>query len=167
MTLATATSNGRPSARMVLLKGADELGFAFYTNYGSRKAAELEANPNAALVFYWPTLSTQIRVEGPITRVPDAEADAYFASRPRQSQLGAWASKQSAPLEGRRALVVRYLTEKARRLGQTIPRPEFWGGYLLRPVRIEFWESRLGRLHDRTEYTRSGDDEWRRAMLYP
>ncbi len=167
MTLATATSDGQPSARMVLLKGADERGFAFYTNYASRKAVELEANPCAALVFYWPTLATQVRVEGSIIRVPEAEADAYFATRPRQSQLGAWASKQSAPLEGRRALVVRYLTEKARRLGQTIPRPEFWGGYLLRPERIEFWESRLGRLHDRTEYTRSGDDVWQREMLYP
>ena len=167
MTLATTTPDGRPSARMVLLKGADERGFVFYTNYGSRKAAELDATRRAALVFYWPTLDKQIRVEGTVTRVSAAEADAYFATRPRQSQLGAWASRQSDRLKGRRELVVRYLTEKARHLGHDIPRPEFWGGYLLDPARIEFWEARLGRLHDRTLFTRADDGGWQRQMLYP
>ncbi len=167
MTLATATPDGKPSVRMVLLKGADQRGFVFYTNYGSRKAGELDANPHAALVFYWPTIAKQVRIEGTITRVSDAEADDYFATRPRQSQLGAWASRQSEPLPGRRELIVAYLAEKARRLGHKIPRPPFWGGYLLDPSRIEFWESRLGRLHDRTEFERTEDGGWRRGMLYP
>ncbi len=167
MTLATTTAEGDPSARMVLLKCADERGFVFYTNYGSRKASELDANPRAALVFYWPTLAKQIRVEGTVTRVSDAEADAYFATRARQSQLGAWASRQSEPIQGRRELIIAYVTEKARRLGQRIPRPAFWGGYLLNPSRIEFWESRLGRLHDRTVFERTEDGGWRSGMLYP
>ena len=167
MTLATATPDGLPSARMVLLKGADQRGFVFYTNYGSRKAAELDANSGAALVFYWPTLAKQIRIEGTISRVSATEADEYFGTRPRHSQLGAWASRQSDILPGRRELIVAYLTEKMRWLGQRIPRPTFWGGYRLNPSRIEFWESRLGRLHDRTVFERTEDGSWRREMLYP
>lgn len=167
MTLATTTPDGQPSARMVLLKGVDERGFVFYTNHGSRKAAEIAANPRAALVFYWAALAKQIRIEGSVTRVSDAEADAYFATRPRPSQLGAWASRQSEPMQSRRELIVAYVEEKARRLGQRIPRPAFWGGYLLEPTRIEFWESRLGRLHDRTVFERAEGGGWRREMLYP
>jgi len=166
-TLATSTTDGRPSARMVLLKGVDERGFAFYTNYESRKAAQLEANAHAALVFYWPTLDVQIRVEGPVTRVSESEADDYFASRTRQSQLGAWASLQSQPLQSRRELIGRYLQEKAKRLGRPVPRPPHWGGYIVSPERIEFWESRLGRLHDRFLYTRDDDGDWHLEMLFP
>lgn len=167
MTLATADAAGRPSARMVLLKGVDEQGFAFYTNFGSRKGHELHDNPHAALVFHWPSLRAQVRVEGTVTRIPDAEADAYFATRHRQSQLGAWASHQSATLgQGRRELVRRYLAKKAAYLGREVPRPPFWGGYRVVPARLEFWLGRLGRLHDRIVYERQ-DDGWRRGMLYP
>lgn len=166
MTLSTCSPDGHPSARMVLLKDADSRGFAFYTNFGSRKAMQLDENPNAALTFYWPTIDAQVRVEGAVRRVADAEADAYFATRVRQSQLGAWASRQSEPLTGRRTLITRYLQEKARRRGRAIPRPPFWGGYCLAPTRIEFWLSRLGRLHDRVLYT-ADDEGWRRGLLYP
>jgi len=167
MTLATSGADGKPSARMVLLKGVDERGFAFYTNFESHKAAQLEQNAYAALVFYWPTLDVQIRVEGPVTRAPEDEADEYFATRARQSQLGARASLQSEPLRNRRELIVRYLQEKARRLGREVPRPPHWGGYIVSPARIEFWESRLGRLHDRFLYTRDEAGAWQREMLYP
>lgn len=167
MTLATSGADGRPSARMVLLKGVDERGFEFYTNYRSRKATQLQENAHAALAFYWPTLDVQIRVEGTVTRAPESEADDYFASRARQSQLGAWASLQSQPLQNRRELIGRYLQEKAKRLGRPVPRPPHWGGYIVRPERIEFWESRLGRLHDRFLYTRGDDGAWRRGMLFP
>lgn len=167
MTLATCSPEGTPSARMVLLKDVDERGFVFFTNYESRKAGELDANPVAALVFYWSTLDVQVRVEGSISRVPDAESDAYFATRPRQSQLGAWASTQSRPVQGRRELITRYLREKARRVGREVPRPPHWGGYLVSPSRIEFWHSRLGRLHDRYLFERSEDGAWERSMLFP
>ena len=167
MTLATTDANGRPSARMVLLKGVDERGFAFYTNYESRKAVQLEANAHAALVFYWSKLDVQIRVEGSVTRASESEADEYFASRARQSQLGAWASLQSQPLRNRRELIGRYLQEKARRLGRPVPRPPHWGGYIVNPERIEFWESRLGRLHDRFLYTRDDEGAWQHEMLFP
>jgi pyridoxamine 5'-phosphate oxidase len=167
MTLATCTADGSPSARMVLLKACDSGGFTFYTNYDSRKAGQLDANPHAALVFYWSSIDTQIRVEGSVRRAPETDADAYFASRPRQSQLGAWASLQSQPLRNRRELIGRYLQEKARRLGQPVPRPPHWGGYIIEPTRIEFWESRLGRLHDRFLYERQSDGQWTRQMLYP
>lgn len=168
MSLATAGADGLPTARMVLLKHADERGFVFYTNFGSRKARQLRDNPRAALVFYWPSQGAQVRVEGRVDRVADEEADAYFASRPRQSQLGAWASRQSETLqEGRRELLGRYLRFKARYLGRTIPRPDFWGGYRVTPRRIEFWLSRLGRLHDRIVYERDDEGEWDERMLYP
>lgn len=166
-TLATATPEGRPSARMVLVKSATERGFFFYTNYRSRKAGELDANPWAALVFYWPTLEIQVRVEGAIERASDAESDAYFASRHRQSQLGAWASQQSEPMPSRGDLIARYLQEKARRIGRPVPRPPHWGGYRLVPDRIEFWISKVGRLHDRYEYRIDERGDWARRMLYP
>lgn len=166
MTLATCSADGRPTARMVLLKAVDDSGFVFYTNFESRKAVQLGANPHAALTFYWPSLKVQVRVEGPVARVEDTEADAYFATRERQSQLGAWASKQSEPLPSRSELIGRYLHEKAKRLGRPIPRPPFWGGYRLAPERIEFWISRLGRLHDRIVYRRQGDG-WTHGLLYP
>ncbi|HEX9699097.1 MAG TPA: pyridoxamine 5'-phosphate oxidase [Acidobacteriota bacterium] len=164
--LATADAAGRPSVRMVLLRGFDERGFVFYTNYGSRKALELEANPRAALCFYWEWTGDQVRVEGDVERVSAAESDAYFASRGRGSQLAAWASRQSAPLESRKDLVTEYLHFKARFARRPVPRPDFWGGYRLRPQRLEFWSSRAHRLHDRTFYERDGDG-WTSGRLYP
>ena len=166
MTLATADDEGRPSARMVLLKDVDVDGFVFYTNLGSRKALELNANPHAALCFYWKSLAKQVRVEGVIELVADAEADAYFASRPKLSQLGAWASKQSQTLEGRMALEKRVAKYTAKFNVGTIPRPDFWSGLRLRPVQIELWKEEAFRLHDRTRYTRDGDG-WTVDSLYP
>ncbi len=166
MTLATADDEGRPSARMVLLKDVDMDGFVFYTNLGSRKALELNANPHAALCFYWKSLAKQVRVEGFIELVADAEADAYFASRPKLSQLGAWASKQSQTLEGRMALEKRVAKYTAKFNVGTIPRPDFWSGLRLRPVQIELWKEEAFRLHDRTRYTRDGDG-WTVDSLYP
>ena len=166
MTLATVDDDGRPSARMVLLKDVDMDGFVFYTNLGSRKALELNANPHAALCFYWKTLAKQVRVEGVIELVADAEADAYFASRPKLSQLGAWASKQSQPLEGRMALEKRVAKYTAKFNVGTIPRPGFWSGLRLRPVQIELWKEEAFRLHDRTRYKRDGDG-WTVDSLYP
>ena len=166
MTLATADDEGRPSARMVLLKDVDVDGFVFYTNLGSRKALELTANPHAALCFYWKTLAKQVRVEGVIELVADAEADAYFASRRKLSQLGAWASKQSQPLEGRMALEKRVAKYTAKFNVGAIPRPEFWSGLRLRPVQIELWKEEAFRLHDRTRYKLDGDG-WTVDSLYP
>ena len=166
--LATATASGEPSVRMVLLKGVDERGFVFYTNYGSRKAHELDSNPRASLVAFWPQAQNQVRVEGRVERLPADESDAYFASRPRGSQLAAWASKQSEPLESRSALMSRYLKLQWQHGEDQIPRPEFWGGYRLIPDRIEFWSSRTYRLHDRIAYERDGEDgAWERMRLYP
>lgn len=165
-TLATATPDGRPSARVVLLKEADERGFVVYTNLGSRKARELDANPRAALCFFWPALGWQVRVEGAVERVRDAEADAYFATRPRGSQLGAWASRQSEPLAAREELLARFREAESRFADAEVPRPELWGGYRLVPERIEFWEGRDDRLHVRTLYVRDGDG-WRHESLYP
>ena len=166
MTLATADDEGRPSARMVLLKDVDVDGFVFYTNLGSRKALELNANPHAALCFYWKSLAKQVRVEGVIELVADAEADTYFGSRPKLSQLGAWASKQSQPLEGRMALEKRVAKYTAKFNVGTIPRPDFWSGLRLRPVQIELWKEEAFRLHDRTRYKRDGDG-WTVDRLYP
>ena len=165
-TLATAGVDARPSARMVLLKGVDRRGFRFFTNYGSAKARQLDANPRAALCFYWPTLGRQVRVEGRVERLPAEESDAYFASRPRGSQLGAWASRQSEPLPRRFTLLRRYAREKIRWAGREISRPPFWGGYLLRPDRIEFWRTEAYRLHDRQAFVRDGEG-WRAERLYP
>jgi len=164
--LATATRDGRPSARMVLLRGVDERGFVFYTNYTSRKGRELDGNPHAALCIYWPTLDEQIRVEGRVERATDEESDAYFASRPRGSQLGAWASAQSRPLAAREQLEEEYRVVEARFGDRTVPRPPFWGGFRIIPERIEFWYGRPDRLHDRLVYTRDGA-AWKIERLYP
>jgi len=166
MTLATVDAMGRPSARMVLLKDVDAGGFVFYTNLGSRKATELQVNPHAALCFYWKTLAKQVRVEGTIEAVSDAEADAYFATRAKLSQLGAWASKQSQPLEGRLALEKRVAKYTAQFNFGEVPRPDFWSGFRLRPMRIELWKEEAFRLHDRTQYTWDGQD-WNIEKLYP
>ena len=166
--LATATEDGRPAVRMVLLKGADERGFVFYTNYESRKGRELVHNPHAALCFYWPKLGIQVRVEGAVEKTSAAESDAYFASRARGSQIGAWASEQSRPLAGRDELLERVESTEAR-LGQgTVPRPPHWGGFLLAPAVIEFWVAQPSRLHDRVQYRRSAPQApWSATRLFP
>ena len=166
VTLATADRAGRPSARMVLLRGVDERGFVFHTNYNSRKAKELVANPYAALCFHWHTLEEQIRVEGSVERLTDEESDAYFRTRPRGSQLGAWASDQSAVLPSRETLEEQYREIERRFEGKDVNRPPFWGGFRLIPERIEFWFGRPDRLHDRLCYTRDGT-AWRIERLYP
>ena len=165
MTLATADSEGAPSARMVLLKGVDD-GFVFYTGYDSRKANELDQTGRAALVFYWRPLGKQVRVEGRVERVPEAESAAYFATRPRGSQLAAWASHQSRPLESRDELERRFAELEREYDGRAVPLPPHWGGFRLRPDRIEFWQHRDNRLHDRTCYTRAREG-WRAETLSP
>ena len=169
MALATADARGRPSVRMVLLKGVDERGFIFYTNLESRKAAELAENPHAALCFHWQPLEQQVRVEGPVTAVDPAEADEYFASRGRGSQIGAWASLQSRPLASRDELEARISEVEERFSGGEIPRPDFWSGFRVRPERIEFWSGRPSRLHERDVYTRDPADpeRWKIGVLYP
>jgi pyridoxamine 5'-phosphate oxidase len=165
--LATADAGGRPSVRMVLLRGADASGFVFHTNYNSRKGRDLDANPHGALCFHWVALDEQIRVEGRVERLPDAESEEYFRSRPRGSQLGAWASAQSEVLPTRETLEEQYRDVERRFEGQdVIPRPPFWGGYRLVPDRIEFWYGRPDRLHDRVSYTREAEG-WRIERLYP
>lgn len=168
MALATADENGRPSVRMVLLKAADDDGFVFYTNLESRKADELDRNPWAALCFHWQPLEAQVRIEGHVQRVSDDEADAYFASRPRGSQIGAWSSMQSQPLSAYRVLEERVVEITNRFADGPIPRPPFWSGYRLVPVAIEFWSGRPSRLHERERYSREGVDEaWTIELLYP
>jgi pyridoxamine 5'-phosphate oxidase len=154
MTLATATPDGRPSARMVLLKQVDHDGFVFFTNYRSAKAEQLDENPYAALVFYWPQLDRQVRVEGSVVRTSAEESREYFRTRPRESQIGAWASAQSEVISGREALEQRKHEVEALYCDREVDCPEYWGGYRLTPDRIEFWKSRVGRLHDRILYTR-------------
>jgi pyridoxamine 5'-phosphate oxidase len=166
MTLATAAADGAPSARMVLLKGADEDGFVFYTGYGSRKGDELAENPRAALVFYWQPLGKQVRVEGAVERVSEAESAAYFATRPRGSQLAARASEQSRPLDSREELERRYAELEQEYDGRDVPLPPHWGGYRLRPEAIEFWEHHENRLHDRVRYTRAREG-WQTERLAP
>jgi pyridoxamine 5'-phosphate oxidase len=166
MGLATAGAEGAPSARMVLLKSADEDGFVFYSGYVSRKAGELEQNPRAALLFYWRPLGKQIRVEGPVQRISEAESAAYFATRPRESQLAAWASRQSRPLASRAELERRYAELEHEYEGREVPLPPHWGGYRLRPETIEFWQHRENRLHDRIRYTRAREG-WSAELLSP
>ncbi len=166
MTVATATAAGVPSARIVLLKDWDQRGFVFYTNKDSRKGNELAANPHAALLFHWKTLSRQIRIEGAVHHVTDAESDAYFASRARISRLGAWASIQSRPLESREVLQQRLAEFEARYPDETVPRPPYWSGYRVVPVRLEFWQDMPFRLHDRIVYTRAGDT-WSTGRIFP
>jgi len=166
MTLATADANGRPSARMVLLKAADERGFVFYTNMDSRKGRELGMNSHAALVFHWKSLKRQVRVTGAVERVSDTEADDYFASRARGAQIGAWASDQSRPMKSAHELEKRVARFTAKFGLSQIPRPQSWSGYRLVPDEIEFWEERLFRLHSRIHYQRTGDG-WTTTYLFP
>lgn len=164
--LATVDADSRPSCRMVLVKRFDEAGFRFFTNYESRKGAELAGHPHAALTWYWPWLDVQVRAEGAVERLAAAESDDYFAERPRGHQLGAWASLQSRPLPSRFALLRRVVAVEARFLGGRVERPPYWGGYLLVPERVEFWRARASRLHERNLWTRT-DGGWRRERLYP
>lgn len=173
MALASADAEGKPSVRMVLLKGhgpdadgRDGGGFIFYTNLESRKGGELAANPNVALLFHWKSLARQVRIEGPVARVSDAAADAYFASRARESQIGAWASDQSRPLDSRAIFEARYAETERRFAGRDVTRPPHWLGFIVMPHRIEFWQDREYRLHERWQFERSADG-WISGMLYP
>ena len=166
MALATATPDGRPSVRMVLLKGHGPDGFTFYTNLDSRKGAELSANGRAALLFHWKSLRRQVRIEGPVSPVLDPEADAYFDSRSRDSQLGAWASWQSRPLDARATFETRYEEMVRRFEGQTVPRPPRWSGFRVTPQLFEFWSDRPHRLHERRVFT-PADNGWQEGLLYP
>jgi len=163
--LATASPDGHPSVRFVLVRGVDARGLRFFTNYDSRKGRELDANPVAALAMWWPGLQRQLRAEGPVERLGAEESDAYFDSRGRGSRLGAWASKQGSVIAGREVLDARIEALEAQ-YGDEVPRPDYWGGFLLRPVAIEFWEGRANRLHDRTHFLRDGDG-WRSERLSP
>ena len=166
MTLATVDQNGKPSTRTVLLKTVDERGFIFFTNYDSRKGRELAENPNAALTFFWPDLERQVCVAGSITKLPVAESEAYFKSRPRGSRLVAWASNQSETVPDRATLEAKW-RELKKRFPNDVPLPPNWGGFILKPERIEFWQGRPSRLHDRFSYTRQADDAWKIERLAP
>ena len=164
--LATADPSGLPSVRIVLLRGVDQRGFVFFTNYESRKARDLTANPNAALCQHWPTLEEQIRIEGTVERVTPEESDTYFAGRPRESQIGAWASQQSQPLESRAVLEGRIREFETKFASGSVPRPPFWGGFRIIPRTIEFWYGRAGRLHERLLFTKDGNG-WTSGWLFP
>jgi pyridoxamine 5'-phosphate oxidase len=166
MTLATVDGRGHPSARIVLIKGVDERGFTFFTNYDSRKGRELAENPHAALLFYWIELERQVRIEGVVAKTDADESDAYFASRPAASRIGAWASEQSQVIESRAVLEARE-RDFSERFGAEPPRPPHWGGYRLAPDAIEFWQGRPSRLHDRLRYTRTANGDWQIARLSP
>ena len=167
MTLATCTNEGRPAARIVYLRGFDERGFAFYTNYNSRKGEELAQNPQAALCFYWKEVERQVRIEGMVEKVSEEESDAYFSGRPMNNKLGAWASSQSGPLESAQALEVRVEEFRRKFAGGEIPRPAHWGGYRMIPDRIEFWQGRPSRLHDRFVYTFDEQGNWKAQRINP
>lgn len=167
MTLATADRHGNPSARVVLLKGFDSRGFVFFTNYESRKGSELEENPRACLVFYWKELERQVRIEGNVCRLDSAESDEYFRSRPEGSRLGAWASPQSRVVAGRAELESNQKAAEERFSGQEIPRPPHWGGYLVQPHWVEFWQGRANRLHDRVLYKLMETGNWKKERLAP
>jgi pyridoxamine 5'-phosphate oxidase len=166
MTVSTVDAEGQPSARMVLLKGHDDRGFVFYTNLEGRKAGDLRTSPRAGLLFHWKSLRRQVRIEGPVEQVSDAEADTYFATRGRDSQLGAWASDQSRPLNSRATFETRFAEMAARFEGGDVPRPPHWSGYRVLPKRIEFWQDRAHRLHERRLFTHAGDG-WTEGLLYP
>ncbi|MDW7982627.1 MAG: pyridoxamine 5'-phosphate oxidase [Thermomicrobium sp.] len=167
MALATATRDGHPAVRMVLLRGVDEHGFVFYTNLESRKGRELEENPRAALLFYWEPLDRQVRIEGSVAQVSEAEADEYFATRPYGSQVSAWASRQSEPIASREELEARHAAFAARFPEGRVPRPPYWSGFRVRPDRYEFWQGRPDRLHDRFRYERGSDGSWSIVRLQP
>jgi pyridoxamine 5'-phosphate oxidase len=166
MALATSSADGRPSVRQVLLKAFDERGFVFYTNYESRKGDEIEENPRAALAVHWPILQRQVRINGAVEKTTEEESSAYFSSRPRGSQIGAWASNQSSVLRDRGELERRFMETRQRFASSEVPLPPFWGGYRLIPETMEFWQGRVNRLHDRLCYTRSAT-EWTIERLYP
>ena len=167
MTLATATHDGRPSARIVLLKGFDERGFAFYTNYLSRKGKEIAKNPQAAITFFWGELERQVRIEGVIEKLSKEESDQYFHSRPKQSQLGALASPQSQEIAGREVLEEKMGQLEAEYADKEVPKPSYWGGYVLKPRMIEFWQGRRSRLHDRVLYKKIDNKNWKKVRLAP
>lgn len=166
MTLATADKKGRPSARIVLLKGFDDRGFVFYTNYNSRKGRELKENSSASLLFYWPAVARQIRIEGAVEKVSAEKSDRYFESRPLGSRIGAWSSEQSEPVENREQLEKRF-EEYGGKFGDNVPRPPHWGGYRVKPATIEFWQGRDNRLHDRLRYSLQDDGSWLIERLAP
>lgn len=167
MALATVGADGQPRVRFVLLKDASGEGLSFFTNYDSRKGRDLSEVPRASVAFWWPKLERQVRVDGTVSRLPAAASDAYFASRPRGSRIGAWVSHQSTRVSGRGELAEERAAAEAKFGGGDVPRPPYWGGYLLRPERYEFWQGREDRLHDRIEYARLGDHEWRISRLAP